>query len=76
MPEVAPAEVQTRTMSRIERTPTRLALVEDDQVADAAGRHLRGGVLEAPVGRGGDDALAHVLGDELGVGVLAARRAS
>ena len=62
--------VQPRTMSRIESTPTS-SRVDDDQVADPPLRHLLGRLLEAPVGGGGDDAVAHVVGDQLGVGVLA-----
>ena len=72
MPEVAPSEVQTRTMSRIERIPTELAALDDDQVADVAGGHLHRRALEAPVGRRGDDRVGHVGPDQLGVGVLPA----
>ena len=61
-------------MSRIERTPIGVGRLEDDQVADAAAGHLGGGPLEAPVRCGGEHPLAHVVGDPLDVGVLAARR--
>jgi hypothetical protein len=46
--------------------------VDDDEVADAPLNQLLGRPLEAPVGRRRDDALRYVIGDLLGVGVLAA----
>ena len=54
--EVAPSEVQTADDVAHREDADRIAVVEDDQVADAAARHLGGGVLEAPVGGGGDHA--------------------
>ena len=36
MPDVAPSEVQTRTMSRIDSTPTISGPLDDDEVADVA----------------------------------------
>ena len=74
--DVAPSEVQTRTMSRIESTPTSSPPLDDHQVADVAARHLDRGALEAPVGRGGDHRVGHVVADALGVRVLARGRAS
>ena len=59
-------------MSRTERMPDGLAAVDDDQVAEAAAHHRDGGLLERPVGRGERELGREVLGDPLGVGVLAA----
>ena len=72
MPEVAPSVVQTRTMSRIESTPTASPASKTTRwrtprrdISAAARSRLQSG-------RGGDHALAHVVGDQLDVGVLAA----
>ena len=72
MPEVAPSEVQTRTMSRIERTPTSSAASKTTRwrmprpdISAAARSRLQSG--EAAI-----TPLAHVVADQLGVGVLAA----
>ena len=48
----------------------------DDEVAEAAADHRDGGLLERPVGRGEDDVGREVVGDALGVGVLARGRSS
>src|SRR5829696_7017622 len=47
-----------------------LSALDDDQVADASLHHLLGRLLEAPGRFRGDHALAHVIRDLLGVGVL------
>jgi hypothetical protein len=46
-------------------------VIDDHEVTDAGLDHLLGGALEAPVGRGGDGAVAHVIGDHRLVGVEA-----
>jgi hypothetical protein len=48
------------------------ALVDHDEVADVAARHLDRRALEAPLGRRRDHRLGHVVADPLGVGILAA----
>ena len=71
IPDVAPSEVQTRTMSRIERTPTssasskttRWRMPRRDISAAARSRLQSGAAAITP--------LAHVVGDQLDVGVLA-----
>ena len=44
-------------------------LAVDGEVPDAPAGHLHGRPLHAPFGRGGDDALAHVVGDLFDVGI-------
>ena len=59
-------------MSRTERMPGGLAAVDDDEVAEAAAHHRDGGLLERPVGRREHEVGGQVVGDLLGVRVLAA----
>ncbi len=68
---VAPSEVQTRTMSRIERMPTTSPSSKTTRWRTPRRDISAAASLEAPVGGGGDHPLAHVVGDQLDVRVLA-----
>ena len=69
--QIAPSSVQQRTMSRIDSTPAISPPVGHDEVAEAAADHRDGRLLERPVRRGEDDVGRQVVGDALGVGILA-----
>lgn len=51
--------------------PAELPAVDDDEMADAPPDHLLSGPFETPVRGGGYDAVGHVVGDLLGIEIVA-----
>ena len=70
-PRSSPRRRSSSARCRDRTHARRLALVDHDEVAEAAADHRRRALLERPVGRGEHEVGGEVVGDELGVGVLA-----